>query len=249
MSELERELRNVGAEIEYPPTPDLAGAVRERIEARRRSRFSLSRRKLALALAILAAGVGAAMATPQARTAILEWLGLRGVAIERIETAPTVTRTAAELDELDLGERVTLADARRRAAYAVVVPPARLGEPDAIYFDERIPGGQVAFVYRAANDVPLIVSEFRARLDEILIHKLAGPGTEIDAVRVEGEPGWWLEGEPHEFGYVDPESGEVRVETLRLAGNTLLWQHGEFTLRLEGAVSRNEALAIAEGVE
>ena len=129
MSELERELRNVGAEIEYPPTPDLAGAVRERIEARRRSRFSLSRRKLALALAILAAGVGAAMATPQARTAILEWLGLRGVAIERVATRPD----AALGDELDLGERVSLREARRRAGFSPLVPRAGgLGDPDEV---------------------------------------------------------------------------------------------------------------------
>jgi hypothetical protein len=249
MPDLERELRELGGAVAFPATPDVATAVRRRLAAERApERPFRFRRPLLVAVAVLAVAVGAVMAVPQARTAILEWLGLRGVTIERVETAPTVTRTVEEVDELDLGERVSLAEARRRAAYPVVVPPRTLGEPDAVYFDARIPGGQVAFTYVDGDDVRLLVSEFRARLDEAVIHKVAGPGTRVEPLRVRGEPGWWLEGQPHEFAYVDRETGEIRVETLRLAGDTLLWQRGQLTLRLEGSLSREEALSIAEGV-
>ena len=217
MSELERELRNVGAEIEYPPTPDLAGAVRERIEARRRSRFSLSRRKLALAFAVLAAGLGAAMATPQARTAILEWLGLRGVAIERVATEPSAPLGA----DLDLGERVSLAEAGRHAGFSPLVPRGGLGDPDEVYVRTSAAGEQVAFVYRTGDGERLLVTQFRASLRAEFIEKSAGPGTTIERVAVNGEPGFWLAGAPHTVVYVN-EAGEPVPDTLRLAANTLL---------------------------
>jgi hypothetical protein len=42
----------------------------------------------------------------------------------------------------------------------------------------------------------------------------------------------------------DP-SGRLRDDAARLAGKTLLWEHGELTLRLEGDLSKAEALRIA----
>lgn len=39
--------------------------------------------------------------------------------------------------------------------------------------------------------------------------------------------------------------GLGRRVTLRLAGSTLLWTHGEQTLRLEGQLSKAEALRVA----
>ena len=200
MSELERELRNVGAEIEYPPTPDLARAVHERIEAeRKRSRFSLSRRKLVLALAVLAAGVGAAMATPQARTAILEWLGLRGVAIERVATQPSAPLGT----HLDLGKRVSLAEAGQRAGFSPLVPRRGLGEPDEVYVRASAAGEQVAFVYRTGDGERVLVTQFRASLRAEFIEKSAGPGTTIERVAVNGESGFWLAGAPHTVVYVN----------------------------------------------
>lgn len=251
MPDLERELRELGAAVAFPPTPDLAAPVRRRLDAAEpapRRPFSF-RRGLVLAFAVLLVAVGAVMAVPQARTAIFEWLGLRGVTIERVPTTPTATRTLSAADELDLGEPVTLDEARRRVGYPLVVPPGELGRPDAVYVSEAVPGGQVAFVYLEGDDVRVLFSEFRAGLEEDFIAKMAGPETVVEAVTVGGEPGWWLAGEPHEFLYLDPETGDPRAETLRLATNTLLWQRGELTLRLEGDLSRREALRIAEGVE
>ncbi len=253
MPDLERELRDLGAAIAFPPTPDLADPVRRRLAASERAprRFSF-RRGAVLALAVLVVALGAVLAVPQARTAVLEWLGLRGVTIERVPAAPTTPaagRTLRELDaHLELGRRVTLDEARSAVRYPLVVPPAELGRPHALYLSEAAPGGQVAFVYRDEAEVTALFTEFRAELDEGFIHKTAGPGTEIEAVTVNGEPGWWLAGEPHEFVYVDPETREPRAETLRLATNTLLWQRGELTLRLEGDLTRDEALVIARAV-
>ena len=57
----------------------------------------------------------------------------------------------------------------------------------------------------------------------------------------------WIEGEPHLFFYRDRD-GQVRDESVRLAGNVLLWERGELTLRLEGAIARDEAIRIAASV-
>ncbi len=251
MPELERELRALGATLEFPSTPDLATSVRRRVAAEAPARRPFSfRRGLVGAFAVLLVAVAAVMAVPQARTAVLEWLGLRGVTIERVPTSPTVTAPAPPaVEELFLGRPVTLAEAGRRVRFPLVPPPPELGEPDAVYLSEAVSGGQVAFVYLdRENEVRMLFTQFRAELDEGFISKTVGPGTEVDFVSVGGERGWWLEGEPHEFLYVDPETSEPRPATLRLAENTLLWQRGELTLRIEGDLSRAEAVRIAEGV-
>ncbi len=244
MPDLELQLRELGSRIEYPPTPDLAGAIRNRLAAAPSRRAFGLRRVIVVAVAVLAVAVAAVMAVPQARTAILEWLGLRGVTIERVPTQPTAPVEA----ELGLGERVSLDEARSRAAYDVLVPQADdLGEPE-VYYSSLVQSGQVGFVYPSDDGgVRLLITEFRGSLEEDFIHKSTGPETTIERVTVNGEPGFWLEGEPHEFLYLD-QAGQPIIETLRLAGNTLLWTQGEITLRLEGDVTKAEAVAIASAM-
>ena len=240
MPDLERDLRELGASIDYPPTPDVAEAVRRRIVEPKRRR-PWRRPAFVIALAVLAIGVGAVMAVPQARSALLEWLGLRGVEIERVPTQPAAPAVGADLD---LGERVTLAEARRLARYRVLVPAE---EADGVYFSPLLPGGQVSFVYGTNGRTRLLVSEFRAGVEEQFIRKAAGPGTRVDRVRVNGGRGFWLEGAPHEFVFLDPQ-GNPSLETLRLARNTLLWEQGGLTLRIEGDVTKEEALRVARGM-
>ena len=244
MSELERDLRALGAALELPPTPDVASAVRTRIARRTRRRFE-RRRALVIALAMLVAAFAAVMAVPQARTAVLEWLGLRGVRIERVPEPPKAPPGA----ELALGERVTLEEARRRAGFPVRVPARPdLAAPDAVYFSEtHVSGGYVALVYGSEKRAVLLVTQFRASIEERFLHKVAGAGTRIERVTVAGGRGDWLEGEVHEVVYVGRDGNPI-VDTRRLAGNTLLWEHGEVTLRLEGDLTKEEALRIAESM-
>ena len=55
---------------------------------------------------------------------------------------------------------------------------------------------------------------------------------------------YYLTSQPHQFFFRDP-AGNVQPETLRLAGNTLLWEEGGVTYRLEAQVSQQEAVRIA----
>ena len=244
MTELERKLLELGRELPVPP--DLWPAVRPRLGDRPARRRLPRRRVLVLAFAVLALAAGAALAVPPARTAILEWLGLRGVRIERVPEQPKVPAGA----DLGLGRPVTLAEARRLAAYRVLVPAlASFARPHEVWFAPDLPGGQVAFVYRGEGrrHPRILLTQFRAEPGFQYIGKLAGPGTRIEPVTVNGEPGYWLEGAPHAFLFVDQE-GQIREETLRLAGNTLLWQRGALTLRLEGVETKSEALVLARSM-
>ena len=75
------------------------------------------------------------------------------------------------------------------------------------------------------------------------LEKLVEPGTKVETVEVGGSPGVWVAGR-HVLAYRD-RLGVFRQDTARLAGKTLIWQRGDVTLRLEGDLSKQEALRIA----
>ena len=272
--DLEGALADLATAIEFPPTPDLAGAVATRLveapapgatpaRARRRDRLAgLGRlagwRRLAvvgLAAVLLAAAV--LVASPGTREAVARRLGLRGVGVELGgPPPPTVTTRPGERLDLGLGQRVTLEEARRRVGFPVLVPGAAgFRQPAAVYVNEAVPvGGRVDLVYRARpglpaspfTDVGLLVTEFRGQPTPDFIKKVARAGL-VEEVTVDGQPGYWFSGEPHFFTYLDA-TGQVRDEQTRLAGNTLIWQRGDLTLRIEGEISRQEALALARSM-
>ncbi len=244
MPELELALRELGGSLDWPAAPDLDEPVRRRLRQAPARRPLFSRRALVIALAVLAVAVGAVFAVPQTRAAILELFHLRGVTIERVQQLPTVS-VQTGLGTF-LGDRVTLAEARQRASFDVVVPQA-LGAPDEVYFQEGPPsGGMVSFIYGTSDDPRALFTQFAARVDDVILKKVA-PETKIEAVTVDGQPGYWLEG-AHFFSYLDRE-GDMQSEQVRLARNVLLWERGTRTLRLEADISKQEALRIAASVD
>jgi hypothetical protein len=226
MPELDTALRELGRQVEFPPTPDLASAVRGRLERPRPWRRS---RPLAIALAILVVAVGAVLAVPPARTAILDWLGLRGVSITRVDDLPPTP----PIGPLDLGRHVTLDQA----------PPWTLvpdDEPDSVFVDD----GTVHLLWGTPSDVRLLLTQFRG---DALVEKLVEGDAEVEPVTVNGRAGAWVE-QPHVVVFRDPR-GRFRDNPARLAGKTLLWMKGDVTLRLEGDLSKAEALRIARSAD
>jgi hypothetical protein len=116
------------------------------------------------------------------------------------------------------------------------------------------PGGRVDLVWRARPGLPasgftdagLLITEFRGQTTPEFIKKVAVAG-QVEFLEVDGEPAYWFSGEPHFFTYRD-SAGTFREEQTRLAGNTLIWQRGDLTLRLEGELSKEEAIRIAESM-
>ena len=234
--QFEFQLRDLAAAIEFPPTPDLAPAVRMRLAPRRRWRPS--RRTLAIALAVLAVAVAGVLAVPPARSALLDWLGFGGVELEFVDELPA----RAVSSDLDLGERTTLAQARRRAGFDVVEPPHELGR-HAVYFREPPDGGMVSFLYGRPGSVKLLISEFNGDYRPY-VHKILKVTTRAVPSRVDGTPALWLEG-AHFIEYADA-AGVFQSDSVRIARRVLLWRHDGLTFRLEGAVSRQQAIEIAE---
>jgi hypothetical protein len=111
---------------------------------------------------------------------------------------------------------------------------------------------RVTIVYASVKGIPVspqagvsaIVVEFKGTIETQIMAKAIGPGTTLDAVPLGTGVAYYLAGQPHQFFFRDP-AGNLQPETLRLAGNTLLWEEGGFTYRLEAQVSREEAVRIA----
>jgi hypothetical protein len=118
----------------------------------------------------------------------------------------------------------------------------------------------VSFIYPAGPGLPAsdetgvgaLLTQFEGKADRRLIEKgLQDDGTrqtQLEAVTIRGEPGFWISGAPHGFFFVCHDAGECRQERYRLAGNVLLWEQDGVTLRLESALSQEGALAIAESI-
>jgi hypothetical protein len=261
MPELEQVLTRLGAELDWPPTPDLAPGVMGRLDdepirdgVRRRAHrraFPLARRSLVLALVALLLLAGAAFAAlPGVRDAVLDFLGLQGATIERRATLPP----APAERPLDLGARTTLARAAGELGFAPLVP-ADPGEPDAVYVHSEVPGGELSLAYRPRAGLPqarstrlgLLVSEFRGDLSPEYMGKIAGQATRVARLRVDGDPGIWLEGPPHYFFYRAPGGRFVDTQ-LRIAQNVLLLQRRRLLIRLEGAFDRERAILIARSL-
>jgi hypothetical protein len=209
-------------ELEWPPEPDVAPRVRARLERKRRRWPRLA---IPVAVLVLVAAV------PPARSTVLDWLGIGGETIERVPETPSPTATP-----LDLGTRIPL------PRDALV--PAALGRPDAVYEA----GDIVTLRYRPRPGLPeVLLAQFPGRTRETYVRKQVGPHTRIDRVTVQGEPGFWLSGASHSLLYEDP-NGTVLDIPARLAGPTLVWRHGDRTLRLEADIPKSRALAIARSI-
>ncbi len=209
-------------ELDWPPEPDVAPRVRARLERKRRR---WPRIAIPVAVLVLVAAV------PPARSTVLDWLGISGEKIERVPEAPSPAPTPR-----DLGTRIPL------PRDALI--PSALGRPDAVYEA----GDRVTLLYKARPGTPeVLLDQFPGRTRETYVRKQVGPDTRIDRVTVKGEPGFWLSGASHSLLYEDP-SGRVLDIPARLAGPTLVWRHGDRTLRLEADVTKSRALAIARSI-
>ncbi|MFN2525717.1 MAG: hypothetical protein ABR505_05570 [Actinomycetota bacterium] len=254
--ELERALRRLAREVEFPETPDVARAVTARLEkgplapparlprAGWRTRPALVFAAAGLALVAVTASL---IAFPAARRAVADWLGVSGIRIETETKAPSPAE-----GRLDLGIPTSLTQVAGEVDFEVLVPAA-LGPPDEVFLREPPEGGMVTLVYRSrpglrsrVPGVGLILSQFEGHLRPDLIKKITAGGTRVRGAEVSGLPAYWLSGAPHSFLYLD-ESGRIAEDTVRLAGNVLLWERG-VTYRLESELSLDAAIAIAESL-
>ncbi len=221
----ERELRALAAYLDLPAERDLAPAVRARLTVRPQRR-----RALVFVLAAALVALAVAFAVPPARSAILRFFHLQGVTIQVVDELPRV-----KTGPLELGRPISLADARRTAGFRPLTSDL-LGKPDRVSWDRR----QLWFVY---GNVRLLVSQFAGGGITLFIKKVAGPKTTIEPVLVHGSQGYFISGAEH-FVYQQPNES-IREERVRLARDVILFEAGRLTVRIEGDLTRAEALRIA----
>jgi hypothetical protein len=233
MAELERDLREVGRLVAFPPEPELVPGVRARLgEARAARGFGAlgRRRALVLALAVLVVGLGAAFAVPSARTAILRFFHVGGETIERVETLPNAPRRSPVAG---LAGPMSVEDATDRAGFNPILPRRHSG----MYAQDGILATYVA--------PRVVLMEARSELG--MTKKVVTEDTRVEPVRVNDHDGLWIAGAPHVIFYFD-SNGFGKTNDVRSAGNTLVWAVGSVTLRLEGPLTQAQALSLASSI-
>ena len=219
---LEREL--AALPLAFPREPDLEARVLSRLERPRR-------RWLFPALAVVAA-TGALLAIPQTRAAILDFLRIGDVSVERVGTQPR-----APIREAQLGRPVSFRGAGAAVDFPLLAPDRGF---DA-YLDGSVRGGMVNLRFGG-----LVLSQWRGE-QLPFVEKQVGPGSVTVSLLVEGAPGLWIAGALHEIVYRDGD--EILFKSRRLAGNVLIWERNGITYRLEGARTRAQALAVVRDLD
>jgi hypothetical protein len=237
MNELELQLRELGRELDLPAGPDLAPAVLVRLEGRP---FPW-RRAAVLALAVLAVAIAAAFAVPQARTTILHWFHIGGATIERVETLPpAVERSQAG----GLGRPMSLREAERAVGFHLLLPPYKCCGPGRVYV---LGDSMATVILRIGKNHRALLSEFPS-FGEITLKKLTIGETRLEWVELGGRAAAWIHGGTHALKYFDKRLG-VREKAVLIHGNVLIWVQGRLTLRLEGRLTKAEALFWARQIK
>jgi hypothetical protein len=261
--DLDRELHRLAASIETSPPADypervrraLAGARPHTADAPRRVRPGALRRVAVAAVAAVAIAV--ALAVPASRSAIASWFGFSGIEISR--ESPRATPSAQETTPAPFGAGtpVSLAQAQRAMGRSLRLP-AELRSPDDVLLMRDQGAVVVTTAYRSAFGLPrtsqtgyaLVVTEI-GFAGEPLLEKILQSGASAVAVTVAGRhPGVFIAG-PQSILSLDATRGGPRNPTVhevapRTSANTVIWNDGVVTYRVEGDFQQAGALRIAD---
>jgi DNA-directed RNA polymerase specialized sigma24 family protein len=247
---LERRVEALSAGVEFPVVPDLSAAVISQLPDRAvyrsvsdRAEWSVVARRRAgrwaVAAIIVLAGAAAAIAVMSGRRVPI---GAPRPALEQIsppisspappplaalpsartpaESAPLTPADSAS-DPHRLGERIPLTRARHAAGFMALLPPA----PSAAYLGPDAPGRRLSLL--AGSE---LITEFRGTTIPYIL-TLIGPGSHAELT--------WVNGRPGVYGLAAHSSG---------AGGVLTWLQGPLTLRIQGAQTLEDALALARSL-
>jgi hypothetical protein len=255
-AELGDALSASGANIAWPATPAVAGAVGEtirRLEARpslAASRWSMpSRRRTLIAVAaVLLLLAGAALATKL----VIE---LGAVAIEVLPGRPDALPSTVVTDD-PIGREIPLAAAAEVAGFPAALPSG-IGAPARTWVDEAIVGFEPEVVARrvvnvwpptstlpaiAGTDLGAVLMQFEGPW-QVASKQLSAETNDFGLTWVSGRQAFWTTGN-HELLLLT-DAGSRR---LLVTGNVLLWQKGGFTFRLETSLGERAAIRIAETI-
>lgn len=239
-------LGDLGTATWWPEMPEVAVAHSHVPAPSRRHRI---RRTVAVAIAALV--VLAIVITP-VREAVADWLGIGAVRIVEVDEIPAVSDEVLTGlgDELDLDTSALIG--------SFDITPDGLGSPDRLFIKDLGAGRLwvISAVWLPRDGLPevgnsgvgALLTLFEGSLDRPVVEKSVGDNATVEIVRVNDFVGYWITGDAHTFAYVDP-SGATIEESIRLAGNTLLWEIDGVSFRFESALDRAAAVAVAASLE
>jgi hypothetical protein len=252
--ELERELRELGSLIDYPPTPNVARAARNVLdeaanEQSRRLRRAFPTMRWAAVAAAFVLVVAVPTLSPGLRATVSDWFvaedfqstGIDAGSPERQSEAGApaagVSKSAttpAQAPQFS-GERISVREAQARMDGTLILPRTpELGKPEEIYTVGTASKEGVMLVYKYGlpplgdTGIHLVLTEVPGDLEPAYLTGRTTAGSKFDRVSVDGNPGYW------------------RSAGNRLPGQTLLWEQGGVALRLEANVKKEQAIRIAE---
>ena len=230
----------------HPPTISLSGcwcacgpkdARRGRLSTWWGWLISSRRRLVAAIVAALLIGL---VLTPPVRAAVAEWLRIGGVLIK---SAPPPVVPSASPEPVPTAKGVSLDRARAMVDFSLGVPD-ELGAPDhvSVSADRRV----VSMEWGSGPD-RIHLDQFDGRLSWVFVKRV---WSQVTPTAVGGRDAAWI-ADAHEIVYTDRDGTERRAEA-RISGPCLVWERltgsEAVTLRLEGDLSLERAIVIAESV-
>lgn len=238
----------VSRRLTFPPTPDIAGQVRARLD---RPRMRAGARAVRAAAVAAIALLLAVLLIPDLRSRALDFLQIGAVRfVESPTGTPVATRSGREPQApgvlpsvLDLPGETTLDAARQTATFPIRLPtyPPDLGLPDRVFMPTP-DGGTVVLVWLEPGNPGAVRLSLYALGPGNLALKFEAP---IEGSSVDQHLALWVTA-PHEF-MIPVGPGEL----LRLTVTTpvLIWEQDSVTYRLEGNLTLDDARRIAESLE
>lgn len=238
-------LRDLGTATWLPDAPDVVMTTADVPTRTYRPRV-----RWAIAATVAALVVLAIVITP-VREAVADWLGIGAVRIVEGGEVPVGS------DEIVAGLGAEVDLARSELLIAIDEWPEALGNPDRLFLKD-LGDGQwaISALWRPRDDLPevgnsgvgALLTRFVGNLRRPVVEKAVGEDATVEIVQVGDVVGYWITGDAHIFAYLDPEGATIE-ESIRLAGNTLLWEIDGVSFRFESGLDRAAAVAVAASVD
>ena len=262
---LDRPIKEYARSFAYPATPDIAGAVRQRLSGEHASvtgRQAPGKPRLAwMAAALVVLALGASLLTPDVQAFVRSLLRIGAievvVATPTPVTNPAGTSTASAspqtlpaLLEGLVGE-TSFDIARSQMQFPIKLPtyPPELGEPDLVYMQD--PRSSLVTLWLDPQAPGKVQMSLMQTIETGLAEKMVSRPEVVERTTVKGQEAAWVRG-PHYLLFQNPEVqkdlGFEFREVVLVEGNVLLWTEGIVTYRLETTLSKEEALKIAESL-
>lgn len=265
--EFEAKLRALADQLDYPPTPDIAGRVRARLRAfpspsgrgargERLSRFSS--KAIAWSLTVSLILLSSLLLIPPVRAAVIEFFQVGIVRIFPPDATPTAQPNSTAIPTATSGTplpsllpllesisgRTDLESAQQVVDYTILLPnyPSDLGLPDRIYVQDA-DGAFIILVWMDPQQPERVLMSLHFIPEDSWAIKKMGPRM-IRETTVDGQYAIWAEGP-----YPLIMRGTGSPEHVRLVeGHVLIWEIDGITYRLESDLSMEEAIRVAESL-